>query len=71
MLFGRGRRCGSGGGDGNPVWLLSDWLSLGCFYRFSRSALMVGLEEVWSLQMVGWFPCVVAFGVSFPLYEIL
>jgi hypothetical protein len=27
---------------------------------------MIGLEEIWGMNLCGWFPGVVAFGVSLP-----
>ena len=32
---------------------------------------MVPFEKVWSVNVLGWFPGIVAFGVPFPLHEVL
>ena len=32
---------------------------------------MIKFDEVRGVHLVSWFPCVVTFRVSFPLYEIL
>src|SRR5216684_1928720 len=34
-------------------------------------ALVVLFEKVWSVNILGWFPGVVAFGVSLPLHIVL
>src|SRR5258708_3573703 len=52
--------------------------SRGClFLRFPSLfilkgvALVVLFEKVWSVNILGWFPGVVAFGVPFPLHIVL
>ena len=32
---------------------------------------MIKFDEVRSVYLISWFPCVVTFGVPFPFYEIL
>jgi hypothetical protein len=32
---------------------------------------VIGLEEIWGMNLCDWFPGVVAFWVSFPLDEVL
>jgi len=34
-------------------------------------ALVVSLEKVWGVNVLKWFPGVVAFGVSLPLHKVL
>ena len=34
-------------------------------------ALMIPFEKVWSVNILSWFPGVVAFGVSLPLHKVL
>ena len=32
---------------------------------------MIKFDELWSMHLVSWFPCIVTFGVSFPFDEVL
>ena len=32
---------------------------------------MICFYEIWSVHLVSWFPCVVCFGVAFPLDQVL
>ena len=32
---------------------------------------MVPFEKVWSVNVLGWFPGVVTFGIPFPLHKVL
>ena len=32
---------------------------------------MIKFDEVWGMYLISWFPCVVTFRISLPLYEIL
>ena len=41
------------------------------FYLLKRAALMVLLYEVGGVDIYSVFPCVVTFGISFPLDEVL
>src|SRR5258708_36745869 len=34
-------------------------------------ALVILFEKVWSVNILGWFPGVVTFGVSLPLHKVL
>jgi hypothetical protein len=52
-------------GDG---FRTSDW---GCFYVFQWALAVIGLKEIWGVNLCGWLPSVVAFGVSFPFDQVL
>ena len=41
------------------------------FYLLKGTALVVLFCESWGVHICGVFPCVVAFGVSLPLDEVL
>ena len=41
------------------------------FYLLERVALVILFCCFWGMHVHGIFPCVVAFGVSFPLDEVL
>jgi hypothetical protein len=32
---------------------------------------MIGFDQLWGMHLAGRFPCVVAFGISLPLEEVL
>src|SRR5258708_3536954 len=40
-------------------------------FILKRVALVVLFEKVWGVNILGWFPGVVAFGVSLPLHIVL
>src|SRR5712692_9031445 len=52
---------------------LRGYLFLGCPPPFILEgiALMILLEKVWSVNVLGWFPSVIAFRVPFPLHKVL
>jgi hypothetical protein len=41
------------------------------FHSLLGGSLMIEFDEGWSMNLIGVFPCVVAFGVSFPFDQIL
>jgi len=41
------------------------------FYPLEGVVLMIEFDEVWGMNLIGVFPSVIAFGVSFPFNEIL
>jgi hypothetical protein len=41
------------------------------FYPLERVASVIEFDEVWGVCLIGVFPSVVAFGVSFPFDEVL
>ena len=36
-----------------------------------RVALVIFFEKVWSVNVLGWLPGIVAFGIPFPLHKVL
>ena len=46
-------------------------IEVGCFYACYRRLLVIGFKEVRGMDVPGRFPCIVAFRVAFPFYEIL
>jgi len=47
----------------------SSWFSF--LFILKRVALMIPFEKVWSVNVLDWFPGVIAFGVPFPLHIVL
>ena len=41
------------------------------FYLLGEVAFVILFGQLWSVYVCGVFPCVVAFGVPFPLDEVL
>ena len=41
------------------------------FYPLERVIFVIEFDQVWGMCLVGVFPGIVAFGVSFPLDQIL
>src|SRR5258708_34663120 len=58
--------CGSGAKSSGCLSLWSPSL-----FILKGVALMILFEKVWSVNILGWFPGVVAFGVSLPLHIVL
>ena len=57
----------------NPGWrndgVLEDYLVP--FYPWEGVPPVICLYKVWSMHLVSWLPCVVHFGISFPLDQVL
>ena len=43
----------------------------GCFYVRCGRLSVIGFKDVRGMDVLGRFPCVIAFRVTFPFYEIL
>jgi hypothetical protein len=46
-------------------------LDLPGFHSFLSGGLMIEFDEVWRVDLISFFPGVVAFGISFPFDEVL
>jgi hypothetical protein len=43
----------------------------GCFYRRERVLSVILFYQVWGMNLVSWFPCVVAVQISFPFDKVV
>ena len=60
------KTCGSRPGLGGCLFLCSPSL-----FILKGVALVILFEKFWSMDVLGWFPSAIAFGVPFPFHKVL